>query len=100
VYTTFTNIHVRTCGEVTCSKKTGSYAGGSITTIRFAEVGRHLAEEPEEECPSTKGTWIIWAWVRSLIGVTADIKSWYKLLDFGRRVKYPTPKTFLLPDRS
>jgi len=36
VDTTFTNIHVSLGGVVTCSKKDGRYAGGSITTIRAA----------------------------------------------------------------
>jgi hypothetical protein len=87
---TFTNIHVRTGVEVTCSKKAGRYAGGSITNIRFAEAGKNLAEEPEKSCPSTMSTWILWVRVKSLIGVSPDIKSWYNFFDFGCRIKYPT----------
>jgi hypothetical protein len=75
VDTTFTNIHVRTGGEVTCSKKAGRYTGRSITTIRVAEAGKHLAEEPEEACASTKDTWVLCVQVNSLIGVSPDIKS-------------------------
>ena len=67
--TTFANIHVRTGGEVTCSKKAGKYASGNITIIRVAEAGRHLVEEPEETHPSTKGTWVFWAWVNYLLGI-------------------------------
>jgi len=59
------------------------------TTIRVAEAGRHLAEEAHEAQASTKGTWVLWTWVNSLIGVSPNIKSWYKLLDFWRRIKYP-----------
>ena len=61
-----------------------------LNIIRVTKAGQHLAEEPEEACPSTKNTWVHWAWVNPVLGVSPDIKPWYNLLEFGRRINKPT----------